>query len=76
MNDDEPSEESLREIPEIDFTKAVIFGRGKEGIGRARAFIRAHRAFRNSRHGDFCVLRNDEALWARVLAERDSWDWE
>ena len=39
----EPSAASLREIPEIDFTKAQVLGRGAVGLRRARALLRAQR---------------------------------
>lgn len=39
----EPSQASLREIPEIDFTKAVVLGRGAAGLRRARALVTARR---------------------------------
>jgi hypothetical protein len=39
----EPSAMSLREIPEIDFMKAVVLGRGAEGLRRARALLKATR---------------------------------
>ena len=39
----EPSEASLREIPEIDFSKAVVLGRGAVGLRRARALLKATR---------------------------------
>jgi hypothetical protein len=35
---DEPSQESLREIPPLDPETAISFGRGAEGLRRARAF--------------------------------------
>jgi hypothetical protein len=35
---EEPSEESLREIPPLDPETAISFGRGAEGLQRARAF--------------------------------------
>jgi len=39
----EPSAASLRETPEIDFTKAQVLGRGAVGLRRARALLRAQR---------------------------------
>ena len=39
----EPSAASLREIPEIDFGKAVVLGRGAEGLRKARALLAASR---------------------------------
>jgi hypothetical protein len=39
----EPSAASLREIPEVDFSKAVVLGRGAAGLCRARALLRARR---------------------------------
>jgi len=41
--DDEPSAESLREIPPIDPKTAVSFGRGEEGLKLARGWSRAVR---------------------------------
>jgi hypothetical protein len=35
---EEPSEESLREIPPLDPETAISFGRGADGLRRARAF--------------------------------------
>jgi hypothetical protein len=39
----EPSQASLREIPEVDFSKAAILGRGAAGLRRARALMTARR---------------------------------
>jgi hypothetical protein len=39
----EPSAASLHEIPEIDFSKAVVLGRGAAGLRRARALLKAKR---------------------------------
>jgi hypothetical protein len=39
----EPSAASLREIPEIDFSKAVVLGRGATGLRRARTLLKAKR---------------------------------
>jgi hypothetical protein len=35
---EEPSQESLRDIPPLDAETAISFGRGAEGLRRARAF--------------------------------------
>ena len=39
----EPSAASLRAIPELDFSKAVVLGRGAAGLRRARALLKARR---------------------------------
>jgi hypothetical protein len=39
----EPSTASLREVPEVDFSKAVVLGRGEAGLRRARALLKARR---------------------------------
>jgi hypothetical protein len=39
----EPSAASLRDIPEVDFSKAVVLGRGAAGLRRARALLKARR---------------------------------
>ena len=39
----EPSAASLRAIPELDFSKAVVLGRGAAGLHRARALLKARR---------------------------------
>jgi hypothetical protein len=39
----EPSTASVREIPEIDFEKAVVLGRGAEGLRKARALFKTKR---------------------------------
>jgi len=39
----DPSAASLREIPEVDFSKAVVLGRGAAGLRRARALLKAQR---------------------------------
>lgn len=36
----EPSRASLREIPEIDFSRVVVLGRGAVGLRRARALLK------------------------------------
>ena len=36
----EPSRASLRDIPEIDFSKAVVLGRGAAGLHKARALLK------------------------------------
>lgn len=38
-----PSAASLREMPELDFSKAVVLGRGAAGLRRARALLKARR---------------------------------
>jgi hypothetical protein len=38
-----PSRASLRDIPEIDVSKAIVLGRGAPGLRRARALVRAQR---------------------------------
>lgn len=40
---EEPSAASLRAIPELDFSKAVVLGRGAAGLRRARALLKARR---------------------------------
>ena len=40
---EEPSQASLREIPEMDFSRAVVLGRGEEGLQRARELLKARR---------------------------------
>jgi hypothetical protein len=40
---EEPSAESLREIPPIDFSKTVHFGRGPEALQRGLEWARARR---------------------------------
>jgi hypothetical protein len=37
----EPSKASLREIPEIDLSRAVVLGRGAVGLRRARALLKS-----------------------------------
>jgi hypothetical protein len=39
----EPSAASLRAIPELDFSKAVVLGRGAAGLHGARALLKARR---------------------------------
>ena len=39
----EPSAASLRAIPELDFSKAIVLGRGAAGLQRARALLKARR---------------------------------
>jgi hypothetical protein len=39
----EPTSRSLKEIPEIDFSTAVVLGRGQKGLERARALMIAKR---------------------------------
>lgn len=38
-----PSEESLREIPEVDFDRAAVVGRGDEGQRQVLEYLRARR---------------------------------
>ncbi len=40
---EEPSAESLREIPPIDFSKTIHFGRGPEGLRKALEWARGKR---------------------------------
>jgi hypothetical protein len=39
----EPSAASLRAIPELDLSRAVVLGRGAAGLRRARAMLKAQR---------------------------------
>lgn len=39
----EPSAASLRAIPELDFSRVVVLGRGAAGLRRARALLKARR---------------------------------
>jgi len=39
----EPSAASLRAVPELDFSKAVVLGRGAAGLRRARSLLKARR---------------------------------
>jgi hypothetical protein len=63
----EPSAASLREIPEIDFTKAVVLGRGAEGLRKARALLEARRGRpRKGTRADGSrprSIRFSEAMW-------------
>jgi hypothetical protein len=42
-NHEEPSTESLREIPPVDFSKGIVFGRGPSAIQKALAWARTKR---------------------------------
>ena len=39
----EPSVASLRAIPELDFSKAIVLGRGAAGLRRAHALLKERR---------------------------------
>jgi hypothetical protein len=39
----EPSAASLRAIPELDLSKAIVLGRGAKGLQRARALLKERR---------------------------------
>lgn len=41
--DSEPTSRSLKEIPELDFSTAIVLGRGHEGLKRARVLMNAKR---------------------------------
>lgn len=63
----EPSAASLREIPPIDFSKAISFGRGPEALQRALTWARAKRG--RPKKGERAAgtvtrsLRLPEAAW-------------
>jgi hypothetical protein len=63
----EPSAASLREIPEIDFSKAVVLGRGAIGLRRARALLKARRGRpKKGTHPDGSSprsIRFSDAMW-------------
>ena len=63
----EPSAASLREIPEIDFSKAVALGRGAVGLRRARALLKARRGRpKKGTHPDGSSprsIRFSDAMW-------------
>ena len=68
-----PSAASLREIPEVDFSRAVVLGRGSAGLSRARAVLKARRGRpRRGARPDGSAprsIRFSDAMW-RALEKR------
>src|SRR5687767_10973427 len=66
----EPSRASLREIPEIDFSRAVVLGRGAEGLANARALFKERRG--RPRKGTKAAgssprsIRFSDAMWREL----------
>ena len=62
-----PSTASLREIPEVDFSTAVVLGRGTAGLRRARALLKARRGRpKKGTHPDGSSPRSvrfSDAMW-------------
>jgi hypothetical protein len=62
-----PSAASLREIPEIDFSKSVVLGRGAAGLRKAKALFKARRGRpKKGKHPDGSSprsIRFSDATW-------------
>ena len=73
-----PSAASLREIPELDLTTAISFGRGPDGLRNALKFMAATRG--RPRKGDQPAgsstrsLRLTDAAWAELERRADDLD--
>jgi hypothetical protein len=69
----EPSAASLKEIPEVDFSRAVVLGRGAAGLRRAQALLKARRGRpRKGAQPDGSSprsIRFSDAMW-RALEKR------